>query len=60
MRPLHCNDVWSFDFVQAPTNDDCSFRIPTRINKRSRACLTLKMALQHNNKNVFKSLADAM
>jgi len=42
LRPLHRNHVWSFDFVQAQTDDGRSLRILTLIDEHSRACLALR------------------
>jgi hypothetical protein len=60
LRPLHCNHVWSFDFVQGQTHDGRSLRILTLIDEHWRACLALKVARRINSLGVIEALADAM
>jgi transposase InsO family protein len=60
LRPLHCNHVWSFDFVQAQTHDGRSLRILTLIDKHSWECLALKVARRINSFSVIEALTDAM
>ncbi|MEE7448957.1 hypothetical protein MRF4_14780 [Methylobacterium radiotolerans] len=60
LRPLHRNQVWSFDFVQAQTHDGRSLRILTLIDEHSRACLALKVARRIDSCGVIEGLADAM
>lgn len=60
LRPLHCNRVWSFEFVQARTHPGRSLRILTLIDKHSRACLALKVARRISILGVIETLADAI
>jgi len=60
LRPLHRNQVWSFDFVHAQTHDGRSLRILTRLDEHNRTCLALKVARRINGLGVIEALADAM
>ena len=58
-RPLHRNQVWSFDFVQGQTHDGRSLQILKLINAHSRISLALKVARRIKSLGVIEALADA-
>jgi len=60
LRPLYSNHVWSFDFVEARTNDGRRLRLMTLIDEFSRRCLAIHVARRINAIDVIETLADVM
>jgi len=60
LRPLYPNHVWSFDFVEARTNDGRRLRLMTLIDEFSRRCLAIRIARRINAIGVIETLADVM
>jgi putative transposase len=52
--------VWSFDFVEARTNDGRRLRLMTLIDEFSRRCLAIRVASRINAIGVIETLADVM
>ena len=48
LRPAYPNHVWSFDFVEARTNDGRRLRLMTLIDEFSRRCLAIRVARRIN------------
>ena len=60
LRPEYRNHVWSFDFVEARTNDGRCLRLMTLIDEFSRRCLAIRVARRINAVSVIETLADVM
>ena len=60
LRPEYRNHVWSFDFVEARTNDGRRLRLMTLIDEFSRRCLAIRVARRINAVSVIETLADVM
>ena len=60
LRPAYPNHVWSFDFVEARTNDGRRLRLMTLIDEFSRRCLAIHVARRINAIDVIETLADVM
>ena len=60
LRPAYPNHVWSFDFVEARTNDGRRLRLMTLIDEFSRKCLAIYVARRINAIDVIETLADVM
>jgi putative transposase len=60
LRPAYPNHVWSFDFVEARTNDGRRLRLMTLIDEFSRKCLAIDVARRINAIDVIETLADVM
>ena len=60
LRPAYPNHVWSFDFVEARTNDGRRLRLMTLIDEFSRRCLAIRVARRINAISVIETLADVM
>ncbi len=60
LRPAYPNHVWSFDFVEARTNDGRRLRLMTLIDEFSRRCLAIHVARRINALGVIETLADVM
>ena len=60
LRPLYPNHVWSFDFVEARTNDGRRLRLMTLIDEFSRRRLAIYVARRINAIDVIETLADVM
>jgi putative transposase len=60
LRPAYPNHVWSFDFVEARTNDGRRLRLMTLIDEFSRRCLAIRVARRINAIGVIESFADVM
>jgi putative transposase len=60
LRPAYPNHVWSFDFVEARTNDGRRLRLMTLIDEFSRRCLAIHVARRINALDVIETLADVM
>jgi putative transposase len=60
LRPVYPNHVWSFDFVEARTNDGRRLRLMTLIDEFSRRCLAIRVARRINAVSVIEALADVM
>ena len=60
LRPAYPNHVWSFDFVEARTNDGRRLRLMTLIDEFSRRCLAIRVARRINAIGVIETLADVM
>ncbi len=54
------NDVWSYDFVSARTDDGRMLRILTLIDEYTRECLALRVARRLNSQDVIETLSDVM
>jgi putative transposase len=57
---LYPNHIWSFDFVEALTNDGRRLRLMTLIDEFSRRCLAIYVARRINAIDVIETLADVM
>jgi transposase InsO family protein len=53
LRPEYRNHVWSFDFVEARTNDGRRLRLMTLIDEFSRRCLAIRVARRINAVSVI-------
>jgi putative transposase len=60
LRPEYPDHVWSFDFVEARTNDGRRLRLMTLIDEFSRRCLAIRVARRINAIGVIETLADVM
>jgi putative transposase len=60
LRPAYPNHVWSFDFVEARTNDGRRLRLMTLIDEFSGRCLAIHVARRINALDVIETLADVM
>jgi putative transposase len=60
LRPTHRNHVWSYDFVEAQTNDGRRTRLLTLIDEFTRECLAIRVARRINSLGVIETLADVM
>ena len=60
LRPLYPNHVWSFDFVEARTNDGRRLRLMTLIDEFSRRRLAIYVARRINAIDVIETLAAVM
>ncbi len=60
LRPAYPNQVWSFDFVEARTNDGRRLRLMTLIDEFSRKCLAIHVARRINAVDVIETMADVM
>jgi len=57
LRPTHKDHVWSYDFVQARTRDNRSFRMLAIIDEFTRECLAIDVARKLNHDDVLERLA---
>ena len=57
LRAEHKDHIWSYDFVQARTDDGRSFRMLTVIDEHTRACLAIDVARNLRNGDVLERLA---
>lgn len=57
LRPTHKDHVWAYDFVQARTRDDRSFRMLAIIDEFTRECLAIDVARKLNHDDVLERLA---
>jgi putative transposase len=60
LRPRHRNHVWSYDFVEARTQDGRSLRLLVRIDESTRECLAIRVARRRNSMHVIELLGDCM
>lgn len=56
LRPQYQNHVWSYDFVQARTNDKRSFRLLTIIDEYTRECLAIDIGRRFTKEDVLDRL----
>lgn len=57
LRSTHKDHVWAYDFVQARTRDDRSFRMLAIIDEFTRECLAIDVARKLNHDDVLERLA---
>ena len=60
LRPERQNHVWSYDFVEARTQDGRSLRLLTLIDEFTRQCLALRVARRLNSHDVIETLGECM
>ena len=60
LRPVRRNHVWSYDFVEAKTQDDRKVRLMTLIDEFTRECLAIRGARRIYSLCVLETMADAM
>src|SRR6266481_5336682 len=60
LRPERANQVWSYDFVKAMTNDGRALRVLVLIDEYTRECLVLRVARRVGSMQVIEALADVM
>jgi putative transposase len=60
LRPERRNHVWSYDFVEAQTQDGRKVRLMTLIDEFTRECLAIRVARRINSLGVLETMADAM
>ena len=60
LRPERRNHVWSYDFVEAQTQDGRKMRLMTLIDEFTRECLAIRVARRINSLGVLETMADAM
>lgn len=60
LRPERRNHVWSYDFVEAQTQDGRKVRLMTLIDECTRECLAIRVARRINSLGVLETMADAM
>src|SRR6266481_7592303 len=60
LRPERANQVWSYDFVKAMTNDGRALRVLVVIDEYTRECLVLRVARRVGSMQVIEALADVM
>jgi putative transposase len=60
LRPERHNHVWSYDFVEAQTQDGRKVRLMTLIDEFTRECLAIRVARRINSLGVLETMADAM
>jgi len=60
LRPEHPNHVWSYDFVEAQTQDGRKLRLLTLIDEFTRECLAIRVARRINSFGVIETMADVM
>ena len=60
LRPERRNHVWSYDFVEAQTQDGRKVRLMTLIYEFTRECLAIRVARRINSLGVLETMADAM
>jgi transposase InsO family protein len=54
------NHVWSYDFVEAQTQDGRKVRLMTLIDEFTRECLAIRVARRINSLGVLEAMADAI
>jgi transposase InsO family protein len=54
------NHVWSYDFVEAQTQDGRKVRLMTLIDEFTRECLAIRVARRINSLGVLETMADAI
>jgi putative transposase len=60
LRPERRNHVWSYDFVEAQTQDGRKLRLLTLIDEFTRECLAIRVARRINSFGVIETMADVM
>ena len=60
LRPERRNHVWSYDFVEAQTQDGRKVRLMTLIDEFTRECLAIRVARRINSLGVLETMADVM
>jgi putative transposase len=60
LRPERRNHVWSYDFVEAQTQDVRKVRLMTLIDEFTRECLAIRVARRINSLGVLETMADVM
>lgn len=60
LRPERRNHVWSYDFVEAQTQDGRKVRLMTLIDEFTREYLAIRVARRINSLGVLETMADAM
>ena len=60
LRPQRQNHVWSYDFVQACTQDGRSLRLLTMIDEFTRQCLAIRVARRLSSAQVIEVLGECM
>ena len=60
LRPERRNHVWSYDFVEAQTQDGRKVRLMTLIDEFTRECLAIRVARRINSLGVLEAMADVM
>ena len=60
LRPERRNHVWSYDFVEAQTQDGRKVRLMTLIDEFTRECLAIRVARRINSLGVLETMADAI
>ena len=60
LRPERRNQVWSYDFVEARTQDGRKVRLMTLIDEFTRECLAIRVARRINSLGVLETMADVM
>lgn len=60
LRPERRNHVWSYDFVEAQTQDGRKVRLMTLIDEFTRECPAIRVARRINSLGVLETMADAM
>ena len=58
LRPERRNQVWSYDFVEARTQDGRKVRLMTLIDEFTRECLAIRVARRINSLGVLETMAD--
>lgn len=58
LRPQHRNHVWSYDFVQARTQDGRAFRMLTILDECTRECLAIDVARKLTSEDLLERLSD--
>ena len=57
LRPLHCNHVWSYDFVHDRTSNGHNIRMLTITDEYTRECLAIEVNRRLNSTNVLDVLS---
>jgi len=60
LRPERRDHVWSYDFVEAQTQDGRKVRLMTLIDEFTRECLAIRVARRINSLGVLETMADVM
>ncbi len=60
LRPERRNHVWSYDFVEAQTQDGRKVRLMRLIDEFTRECLAIRVARRINSLGVLETMADVM
>ncbi len=56
LRPTHKDHVWSYDFIQARTEDGKAFRVLNIVDEYTRECLAARVGRRLTSQNVLDEL----